>query len=254
MFSKAYVGCDHRSAAISMDKALSKRLVMDKGLPALPFISFSRHEWKTCQEQIKEQIGIKLTYPLFVKPVHLGSTVGVHKVKDPGQLDDAIADSFRYDTHLIVENGLENPREIEFSLLGNDDPMVFPPGEVLAAGNVHDFDSKYGLNPAKPAADYKTIASLPEEKVKEGMELALASYQAVGGVGMARVDTFLDASGKFWFNEINPIPGFTKYSLYHLMCAAHGLPLTELIDALVVFGLQRRRELDRLQSKRDAGQ
>lgn len=254
MFSKAYVGCDHRSAAISMDKALSKRLVMEKGLPALPFITFSRHEWNTRQEEIKAQISAKLTYPLFVKPVHLGSTIGVHKVKEYGWLDEAIADAFRYDTHLIVENGLETPREIEFSLLGNDDPIVFPPGEVLADGNVHDFDSKYGLNPVKPAADYKTIAVLPEDKVKEGMELALAAYQAVGGVGMARVDTFLDASGKFWFNEINPIPGFTKYSLFPLMCQAHGLPLTELIDTLIVLGLQRRRELDRLQFKRDVGQ
>jgi UDP-N-acetylmuramate--alanine ligase len=241
VFSKGYVGCDHRSAAICMDKALSKRLVLDAGLPALPYVSFTKGEWKASQEAIMKRINDELIYPLFVKPVHLGSTIGVCKVGDFSGLCKAIESAFQLDDRLIVENGLENMREIEFSLLGNDEVIVFPPGEIYTGGNVHDYDSKYGLNPNKPAAAFDVKANLPEDKINEGMALAKAAYQTLGCCGMARVDTFLDRTGKFWFNEINPIPGFTKYSLYPLMCEANGLGLRDLIDRLVVLGLQRYR-------------
>jgi len=249
VFSKAYVGSDHRSSAISMDKVLAKRLVLDAGIAALPFVSFNRYEWDTKQEDLIKKINQELTYPVFVKPIHLGSSIGVHKVLDSTTLSQAVMESFRFDTHLVVENGIENMREIEFSLLGNDKVTVFPPGEIYTGGHVHDYDSKYGLNPTKAAAEFETIAKLSEEKIAEGMALAKAAYQTIGCDGMARVDTFLDSKGKFWFNEINPIPGFTKYSLFPLMCAANGLPLTDLIDRLVILGLQRRRRLDRLEVK-----
>ncbi|HEV8051078.1 MAG TPA: D-alanine--D-alanine ligase, partial [Parachlamydiaceae bacterium] len=247
VFSKAYVGCDHRSSAICMDKELSKRLALAAGVPALPFLSINRYQWETSKEELVRQINEKLTYPVFVKPVHLGSSIGVHKVTDAASLSQAIMDSFRVDDRLIVENGLENMREIEFSLLGNDNPAVFPGGEVYAGGNVHDYDSKYGLNPTKAAAHFDTIAKLSDEKNAEGMALAKTVYQTMGCSGMARVDTFLDANGKFWFNEINPIPGFTKFSLYPLMCQANGLALHDLVDWLIVLGMHRRRQLDRLE-------
>lgn len=243
MFSKAYVGCDHRSSAICMDKALSKRLVLDAGLPALPFVSFTKGEWKASQDKVVRQINEELVYPVFVKPVHLGSSIGIYKVNDAVNLCEAIEAAFQLDYRLIVENGIENIREIEFSLLGNDEPVVFPPGEVFAGGNIHDYDSKYGLNPDKPAASFDTKANLPEDKIAEGMALAKKAYETLGCCGMARVDTFLDSNGKFWFNEINPIPGFTKYSLYPLMCEANGLCLRDLIDRLVVLGLQRYRQI-----------
>jgi len=250
MLAKAYVGCDHRSAAISMDKAITKRLVLEAGIAALPYISFNRHEWDTKQEHLLETIPNTLTYPLFVKPVHLGSSIGVHKVTSSSNLISAIQDAFRFDSRLIVENGIDHVREIEFSLLGNDQVTVFPPGEVYANGHLHDYDSKYGLNPNKSAAPFAAKAELSEEKIAEGMALAKAAYMTIGCTGMARVDTFLDPHGKFWFNEINPIPGFTKYSLYPIMCNANGLPLKELIDRLVILGLHRRRQLDRLELRK----
>lgn len=248
LLSKAYVGCDYRSSAITMDKALTKQLARDAGIPTLPFIAFTRYEWESGKEALIKRIINTLDFPVFAKAVHLGSTFGVYKVKELDQLEGAISAAFLVDTKVIVEAGLEHPREIEFSMLGNDDPIAFPPGEVLTAGHIHDFDSKYGLNPNKTAAGYETIARLPQEKIEEGRELARQAFRAVGGMGMARVDTFLDSNGHFWLNEINPIPGFTKYSLYHLMCGANGLPLDKLVDELIILGMQRRRMLDRIKS------
>lgn len=247
LFSKAYVGCDHRSSAISMDKVLSKRLALEAGIATVPFVSFSRRQWETQQEELICQINRELVYPLFVKPVHLGSSIGIHKVSDAVSLAGAIEDSFRFDTRVVVENGIEKVREIEFSVIGNDEVEVFPPGEVYACGSVHDYDSKYGLNPDKAAAAYEAKAKLSDEQIAEGKALAKCVYQTIGCSGMARVDTFLDPCGKFWFNEINPIPGFTKYSLFPVMCEANGLPLGQLIDRLIVLGLHRRRQLDRLE-------
>jgi UDP-N-acetylmuramate--alanine ligase len=247
MLCKAYVGCDSSSSAICMDKVLSKKLVEEAGLPTLPFISFTRFEWEENQKDLIEEINQTLVYPVFVKPVHLGSSIGITKVIDKVSLMDAVKNALRYDTHVIVENGIENVREIEFAVIGNDRITVFPPGEVCADGQVHDYDSKYGLNPQKTAAAFEIQAKLSPEKIVEGMALAKAIYQSLGCSGMSRIDTFLDTNGTFWFNEINSIPGFTQYSLYPRMCAANGLPIKELVDRLIILGMQRRRLLDRLE-------
>lgn len=249
VFSKAYVGCDHRSSSICMDKVLSKRLALDTGIATVPYVSFDRFEWDRSSEKLIEKINQELCFPVFVKPIHLGSSIGVHKVSAPNMLSQAIKGAFRFDNNVLVENGIENVREIEFSLLGNDDVVVFPPGEVHSNGRLHDYDSKYGLNPAQLAAGYDPIAKLSEEKIAEGMALAKAVYKTLGCCGLARIDTFLDSEGKFWFNEINPIPGFTKYSLYPLMCEANGLKMDRLMDRLVVLGLHRKRQLERLEFK-----
>jgi UDP-N-acetylmuramate--alanine ligase len=247
LFSKAYVGCDHRSSAICMDKVLSKRLALEAGLPTLPYITFSKSEWENSQEEIINRVNKELIFPVFVKPIHLGSSIGVHKVSNLRLLAEAIYSSFQFDSSVLVENGIENVREIEFSLLGNDDITVFPPGEVYAGGAIHDYDSKYGLNPQRAAALFDAQAKLPKIQIEEGMRLAANIYKTLGCTGMARVDTFLDPQGRFWFNEINPIPGFTKLSLFPIMCEANGLPLSELLDRLIILGLQRRRSLDRLE-------
>ena len=244
MFSKAYVGCDHRSAAISMDKALTKKLLLDAGMPTSPFISFNRYEWQHDQENLCRRIREELRYPLFVKPTHLGSSVGVHKVVDPSGLAPAIEDAFRFDTHLLVENGIDG-REIEFSVLGNDEVVTFPPGEICTNGQVYDYAGKYGKNSMKAVAK----ADLTQPLIAEGMELVKKAYRVIGCCGMARIDTFLDKNNKYWLNEINPIPGFTKISLYPQMCEVNGLKSADLIDRLIILGLQRRRQLDRLELK-----
>jgi len=247
ILGKAYVGCDHSSSSICMDKVLSKRLAIEAGLPTAKYISFVQHDWSISQEVILKKIENEVRYPLYVKPVHLGSSIGVRKVNSKNEICEAIEYALRFDHKIVVENGFENIREIEFSVFGNDEITVFPPGEIFANGRLHDYDSKYGLNPKKAAAEFDTHAKLTQKQIDEGMALAKSIYKTLGCCGMARIDTFLDSAGKFWFNEINPIPGFTNTSLYHLMCKANGLLLEDLIDKLVILGMQRKRKLERLE-------
>lgn len=240
----SYVGCDHRSSAISMDKALTKTLLLDAGVATSPFVSFSHYEWQKDKDQLTQCIKDQLTYPVFVKPIHLGSSIGVHKVRSESELDNAIADAFRFDTHILVENGIEG-REIEFSVLGNDHVIAFPPGEILTQGQIYNYEGKYSKNGTKTTVQ----ADLPPELIQAGIEMVKKAYIAAKCIGMARIDTFLDKTGKFWLNEINPIPGCTKNSLFPQMCAANGLKSTDLIDRLIILGLQRKRAIDRLEVK-----
>lgn len=237
MLGKAYVGCDHRSAAACMDKAMTKRLVQSEAIATAPFIECSRSQWQNDSEAIKQKVNTHLTFPLFVKPSHLGSSVGVSKVTTIQELNAAIGKALCVDTSLIIENGIDTPREIEFAVLGNEPVRVFPPGEICANGQVYDYEGKYGANGIKAVA----CSNLSEKLQKEGMRLAERAYRAAGCKGLARVDFFLDQRGKFWFNEINPMPGFTKISLYPQICATHGLGIEDLVDQLVIAGLRSKR-------------
>jgi UDP-N-acetylmuramate--alanine ligase len=182
----------------------------------------------------------ELTFPVFVKPLHLGSSVGVKKVLDAGSLSDALDEVFKVDTDALVENGL-TVREIEFAVYGNDRVETYPPGEILAEGQVFNYDRKYGEN-ATPVRD---CADLPHALVEEGMSLAKRAYAAMSCKGMARVDFFLDEKGQYWLNEINPIPGFTSMSLYPRICARHGMDPKALIRHLIILGLERKRSAHR---------
>jgi len=233
-----YVGCDWRSSAIAMDKAMTKYLLCCHGLRVIPFISFSKGEWKEDQNQFLERIQQELTFPVFVKGVHLGSSLGVYKIEKPEDVSEAIEKAFTLDSVVLVENGISG-RELEFSVLGNDREIIaFPPGEILTNGQVYDYESKY----AAQGMPTTFRAEIPSEKVTEGISLVKKAYRAIGGSGMARIDTFLDKQGRYWINEINPIPGFTANSLYPQMCAAHGLSLPQLLDALIILGLERKKQ------------
>ncbi len=236
MLDKPYVGCCHRSAAVSMDKALSKRLMMLHGIATSPFIDFTENQWKENPEHYEYLIHQQLRLPLFVKPVHLGSSVGVTKVETWEELPEAIAIGFQYDNQLLVENGIDG-RELEFAIYGNDNIHCYPPGEIILGETFYDYDAKYG------AGQFSVTprAELPEDLIEEGMFLAEKAYQAVECSGMARVDFFLDSYGRFWFNEVNPIPGFTSNSLYPMICAENDLPMSKLLDKLIVLGFQRKR-------------
>ncbi len=236
ILGKPYVGCDHRSAAVCMDKALTKKLMLLNGVTTSPFIDFSYTDWIGHPEVILQQITAQLIFPIFVKPVHLGSTVGVSKAETLEDLPHAIDNAFRYDTHVIAENGLKI-REIEFPVLGNRWVIAFPPGEICTNGKIYDYESKYGENamPVLPHVD------LPQALLEEGKNLASTAYKAAGCTGMARVDFFLDQENKFWLNEINPIPGFTGNSLFPKICEANGLIAQELADKLVALAFDRSR-------------
>jgi len=234
--NKPYVGCDHRSAAVCMDKVMTKRLMRSEGIVTAPFVSFSSAEWLDKSERIIKEIVEKLHFPLFVKPSHLGSSIGVSKVLDKESLPQSVEKAFEGDSYILVEQGIVG-REMEFAVLGNDSLQVAGPGEVCTGGKVYDYDRKYGsesmgtdLNPA-----------LPDGLAEEGRALAKKAYNVAMCTGLARVDFFLDKQGKFWLNEINPMPGFTGISLYPKLWEAEGTSNTELMDKLIILGLQRHR-------------
>lgn len=241
MLGKPYVGCNHQACAISMDKAVVKKLMLLNGIATSPFCDFSLRDWREFPSIILKQIQSQLTYPLFVKPVHLGSSVGITKVKQEEDLLSAIEMAFKYDTHILVENGIEG-RELEFAVLGNEAVRTYPPGEILANGSIYDYAGKYGVNstPTTPQAD------LALEYIEEGMNLAEMAYKAVGCLGMARVDFFFDKQNKYWLSEINPIPGFTSISLYPQICAVQGVPGRSLMDRLIVLALHKKREQEKI--------
>lgn len=244
ILGKAYVGCDHRSSAVCMDKALTKCLMHLNDIRTSPFVFFNEAQWRENSTKWIQHIQNSLTYPVFVKPTHLGSTIGVKKVESEKELSAAIQQAFRFDTDVLVENGLVG-RELEFSLLGNDEITVFPPGEICTNGQIYDYEGKYGTQSTPTEAR----ADVPVDLIEEGMQFVKKAYIAAGCKGMARVDTFLDRNGKYWLNEINPIPGFTKLSLYPQICAANGLATQALVDQLIILGLQRKRTIDKLEKK-----
>lgn len=238
MLDKAYVGCDYRSGAVCMDKALTKTLMQQHGIPTLPFVSFSFSEWQRQKQEKLDEIEKSIHYPVFIKPVHLGSSVGISKATTRSMLEKAIDLAFNYDTIVMVEKGLKI-REIEFAVLGNDDIQVFRPGEICTGGEIYTYEAKYGENAMKVAM----VEDLSEEQIRKGMDIAGRAYLAAGCLGMARVDTFYDSEGNFWLNEINPIPGFTKNSAYPWICRQNGLGSEDLMDRLIILGLQRKRQV-----------
>lgn len=249
---KAYVGCDFRSAALCMDKGLTKRIAQSYGIQTAPFIDFDLYTWKQTSPTVLQDIHRQLHYPLFVKPVHLGSSVGISKVGSQDQLEEAIEFAFKYDTHVLVEQGVVG-REIEFAVMGNGQVEVTQPGEICTKGKVYDYESKYGVN----CAEVHPKANLPIQAVVEGQKLAELIYRGAGCTGLARVDFFLNEQGQFLFSEINPIPGFTQKSLYPQMWLKHGLSSYQLLSRLIILGLQKKRLQERhscplMEDKNDA--
>lgn len=237
---KPYVGCDVKSASVSMDKALSKCIALSCGIATAPFVVFDCAIWSLDKESCLQEVEAKLSLPFFVKPSHLGSAVGVSKVSKMEDLAAAILKAFQYDTHVIVETGLDI-REIEFAVLGNMRVRVPAPGEILSNGAFYDYEAKYSAT----GFGATPTANLPEQVILEGKKLAEKMYRAVGCQGLARVDFFLDKNNTYWFNEINPLPGFTPNSLYPKIWELQG-PLEGLMDEFIILARERFRLQERI--------
>lgn len=239
---KAYVGCDVRSASFSMDKAFTKWVAEAHGIATAPFVAVNAYEWQKKRESVLKGLFSKLQYPLFVKPSHLGSSVGVSKAVCDKTLFEAIENAFAFDTDIIIEQEIKG-REIEFAVLGNNEVEVAQPGEILTGGQIYSYDAKYSkTNSAKTT----TSPDLSDAAKEEGRELAAKMYRAAGCKGLARVDFFLDSSSKYWLNEINPFPGFTTNSLYPKMWEQSGISFTNLLDTLIILALEKKRTQDLL--------
>lgn len=241
-----YVGCDVLGSALGMDKIVQKRLFAHAGLPIVDFLAVHRRQWREKASCVAAAIEAKIAYPLFVKPAALGSSVGITKVHDRGELGAALDTAGRYGPRLIVEAAVPRAREIEFSVLGNEEPRVSVPGEIVAAHEFYDYAAKYEADSA-----LHVPAPLPAEITEALQELALRAFRALECCGMARVDFLLDGkTGAAYVNEINTIPGFTPISMYPKLWEASGLPYPALLDELIRLALERYRDFSEQETGR----
>jgi D-alanine-D-alanine ligase len=235
-----YVGCGVLSSAVAMDKEMTKRVARDAGLPIVSYVSLKHELWKKEKQQSAKRIEKELGYPVFVKPANLGSSVGVHKVKERSQLNMALEDAFKYDTKVLVETAV-NAREIEVSVLENPDaggdPLASVPGEINPTHEFYSYEAKY-LD--ENGATLIIPAKLDPEQTRRVQDVARRAFSALECEGMARVDTFLDrTSGEILFNELNTIPGFTSISMYPKLWEASGISYRELLSKLVDLAISR---------------
>lgn len=234
-----YVGAGVAASAISMDKDLMKIIFKQKGLPILKWLTIKRKEWQKDKEKILSLVQDDFKYPLFVKPTNLGSSVGITKVHKKGELEKAIDLASSYDRKILIEEGLEEVREIECSVLGNDEPRASVVGEVRPAGEFYDYDSKY----IDEGTQLIVPADLPDGVSQEVQEIALHAFKAVDAAGMARVDFFITKKeNKIYLSEINTIPGFTSVSMYPRLWKASGIPYPDLIDQLIQLAIERHQD------------
>ncbi|MEP6900339.1 MAG: D-alanine--D-alanine ligase family protein [Actinomycetota bacterium] len=240
-----YIGCGVLASSCGMDKAFMKVLFRDAGLPICKYVWFLRSEWEKDDETTVAQIESKLGYPCFVKPANLGSSVGVSKATDEISLREAISLAAEYDRKIIVEECLEM-REIECSVMGNDEPRASLPGEYLirdASKKFLDYTEKYsdtGNN------EFVVPAPISEELTRKIQQMAITAFKAIDGAGFARVDFFLRSdTGALLVNEINTIPGLTDASGFPKMWAGTGLEFSQVLDALVTLAIERHEDKSR---------
>lgn len=235
-----YAGPGILSAAATMDKLVSKEIFAQIGIPQVPYVGIT--DGVISDEKIAE-INEKLTYPVFVKPANMGSSVGISKVNTAQELLSALTEAAKFDSRIVVEEGLINPREVETGALGNGDAVeIAGPGEVANSGNFYDYDEKY----KNDALTIDVPAHLPEDVAAAIRAYAAQAYKAVAGTGLSRCDFFIErATGAIYLNEINAIPGFTAFSMYPLLWENRGLTVREQITRFVELGKARFAERER---------
>jgi D-alanine--D-alanine ligase len=230
-----YVGAGVLASAAGMDKITMKKIFAYEGLPQCVFRYFTRPQWEKDASFFIMECEVALGYPCFVKPANLGSSVGISKAKNRDELIAAVDFAFRFDRKVIVEEFVD-AREIEVSVLGNDDPRTSVPGEIAPSNEFYDYKAKY--------VDGKSAihipANIPNKTAEAARDMALRAFLAIDGAGLSRVDFFLrKTDGRLFINEVNTMPGFTPISMYPLMWKESGLPYRDLLDKLIELALKR---------------
>lgn len=235
-----YVGSGVLGSAVAMDKVATKRVLEAVGIPVVPYLTYAEDDWVE-DDRAPAHVVDRLGLPLFVKPANLGSSVGVSRVDGAEDLPPAVEEALRYDDVVLVETAVEG-REIECGVLGNRHPEASVPGEVVVAGGWYDYEAKY----LGDTAETTVPADVPPPVAAEIRALACRAFDAVGAMGMARVDFFYDETeDRVWVNEVNTIPGFTAISMYAKMWAATGVPYEDLLERLVELAFDRHRRVAR---------
>jgi D-alanine-D-alanine ligase len=241
MANVPYVGCGVLGAALGMDKEKMKMIFATAGMPNVNYLVFRRHRWERDPVAILDAIEQRIGYPNFVKPVNLGSSVGVNKAHNREELAHALKVAAEYDHKMIVEQGI-NCRECECAVLGNDEPIASVVGEVVASNEFYDYSAKYIDNKSQVIIP----ADIPQSTAQEIRRYAVEAFLALDLSGLARVDFFLEReTGKVYINEVNTLPGFTQISMYPKLWEASGLPYDELLDRLISLALERYADRQR---------
>ena len=246
-----YVGAGVLGSAAGMDKDIMKSLFIAAGIPIVKHVTILRAAWANDPKKVQKQVESKLIYPVFVKPANLGSSVGISKAHNRKELGPAIEEAAKFDRKIVIEQGVggkkEKAREIECSVLGNDEPAASVPGEIVPGKEFYDYAAKY----VDEGSQLIIPAKLTKAETKKVQDLAVAAFQAVDCSGLARVDFLMDPkTRKIYLNEINTMPGFTAISMYPKLWAASGLAYTDLIDRLIQLGIERHEDKKKNQYNR----
>src|ERR1700746_2037528 len=245
-----YVGAGVLGSAAGMDKDIMKSLFLAAGLPIVKDVTILRRDWEKDPKKVAKQVA-KLKYPVFVKPANLGSSVGISKAHNKKELGPAIEEAAKFDRKIVIEQGVggnkEKAREIECSVLGNDEAAASVPGEIVPVKEFYDYNAKY----LDEGSQLIIPAKLTKAETKKVQELAVKAFKAVDCSGLARVDFLMDPkTRKIYLNEINTMPGFTAISMYPKLWAASGVEYPDLIDRLIQLGIERHEDKKKNQYSR----
>ena len=237
-----YVGAGVLSSSICMDKGIAKSVLHDHGIPVAAWRVAGRSSWTT---DVMEEVVGALGLPLFVKPANLGSSIGVTKVTDAAALGDSVHHAFEFDDHAILEEYVRG-RELELSVMGNEEVRVSQAGEILASREFYDYDDKYVLGAAETVAP----TDLTPAQLARAQQLAEAAYRALRVEGLARVDVFLLDDDEIVVNEVNTMPGFTPISMFPMLWEAEGLSFAAVVEELVALAQARHARRRALRTQR----
>jgi D-alanine-D-alanine ligase len=243
----AYVGAGVAGSSVGMDKGIFKDVMRANGIPIVESMLILRTEVEADMNAVIAKIEKMGEYPFFAKPANLGSSVGISKCNSRSDLGEGLMEAARFDRRIIVEHGVQNAREIEVSVLGNEAPQASVCGEVLPSREFYSYESKYidGTSGLLIPAQLSTEVS---DKIRE---YAVCAYQAIDCAGMARADFFIDGkTNRIYLNELNTIPGFTSISMYPKLWQASGLTYPQLVDRLIELALERKAQRDRTEHRR----
>lgn len=236
----SYVGCGVLASAVGMDKSLFKDVMRANGIPVVDSILVNRSEINSSIDTVIRLIEQTLTYPVFVKPANLGSSVGITKCKTRSDVYEGLLEASQYDRRVLVERGV-NAREIEVSVLGNEDPLASTPGEIRPSDDFYTYEAKY----VDDDSELIIPAKIDDQLAGTFKEMALRAYKAIDAAGMARVDFLLDReTQEIYLSEVNTIPGFTRISMYPKLLLFEGITYEALVEKLIQFAIARKLDRD----------
>lgn len=245
----AYVGAGVAGSSVGMDKGIFKDVMRANNIPIVDSILVLRSEIENDLKSVISKAEALGAYPLFTKPANLGSSVGISKCNSPSDLTEGLIEASRYDRRILIEKGVGNVREVEVSVLGNEEPTASVCGEVLPSREFYSYESKY----IDGTSGLLIPSQLPNDITEKIKEYATRAYKAIDCAGMARADFFVDVdTHKIYLNELNTLPGFTSISMYPKLWQASGLTYAELVNQLIELALQRKKQRDNTERRRTA--